>query len=92
MFLKNRMTASRNTHARIAFIASRAVTTGVEYVLAKKTKNVGNPVNKYFNSCSAVIEKQFSCWILNIHLYPNTFPKCIHNTRLKYFKINHSLN
>ena len=42
MFLKNRMRASRNIHVRIAFIASRAVTTGAECVLAPQKINAGN--------------------------------------------------
>jgi len=48
MFLKNSMRALRSIHARIASIASRAVTTGAECVLAKKTINVGNLVR---NKC-----------------------------------------
>ena len=48
MCLKNSMRALRSIHARIAFIASRAVTTGAECVLAPKTINVGNLVE---NKC-----------------------------------------
>ena len=49
MFLKNSMRALRSIHARIAFIASRAVTTDAECVLALKTINAGKLVgNKYF--------------------------------------------
>ncbi|MBW2249630.1 MAG: hypothetical protein JRF60_03115 [Deltaproteobacteria bacterium] len=44
MFLKNSMRALRSIHARIAFIASHAVKTGAECVLAQKTINVGNLV------------------------------------------------
>ncbi len=48
MFLKNSMRASRSIHARIAFIASCAVTTGAECVLAPQTINVGNLVGSKY--------------------------------------------
>ena len=48
MFLKNSMRASRSIRARIAFIASCAVTTGAECVLAPKTINVGNLVGSKY--------------------------------------------
>jgi len=55
MFLKNSMRASRSIRARIAFIASCAVTTGAECVLALKTINAGKHLgNKYFRSRSQV--------------------------------------
>ncbi len=55
MFLKNSMRALRSIRARIAFIASCAVTTGAECVLAPQTINAGKLVgNKYFHSRSQV--------------------------------------
>ena len=67
MFLKNSMRASGSIHARIAFFASRAVTTDVECALVQKTMNAGKLVgNKYIHSRSQVPRPAGSSTRLNV--------------------------
>lgn len=55
MFLKNSMIASRSIHVRIAFFASRAVTTGADCALAQKTINAGNLLGNKYILCFSLI-------------------------------------
>ena len=55
MFLKNSMRALRSIHARIAFIANRAVITGAECVLATKKINAGSLMGNKDILCFSLI-------------------------------------